>query len=106
MPITERIMASGQWGLQLDPGTPKLKRDLIDFFGHIYIFDTLQKPGQSDASMKSSSRWAGVVRRRQTPFEASGVNMISWLGDEDGKGPLLEAAVTKAASTFATWVPA
>lgn len=104
MSVTERLMASGSWNLTLDRTTPKATRDLLLYFGHVFTFDSPMRAGLSDTAMLATSRWGGVLRRRQTPWQLSGTNMISWLGDEDGKGPLLEAAVTKAASTFATWV--
>ncbi len=98
-------MAVGSWGLKLKPATPFAIRSLLDYYGHVYVFDTPQRPGTADAIMISSSRWGGVVRIRATPWDLGGGGMVSWLGDEDGNGPILEAAVTKAASTFATWAP-
>lgn len=99
-------MAAGQWSLTLDPSTPKAIRDTIDFFGHVYTFDSSRvRSGQSDATMISSSRWGGIVRRKQTPWAVSGTNMIAWLGDEDGKGPILEVAIA-GPSLFAAFVTA
>jgi hypothetical protein len=92
MPVTERLMGAGQWSIALDPATNKVTRDLLDYFGHIYIFDTPMRSGLNDATMIASSRWGGILRRRQTPWAMSGVNMIAWLGDEDGKGPIIEVA--------------
>jgi hypothetical protein len=105
MPVQERLMAAGQWSLQLDPSTPKSVRDILAFFGHIFVFDTPMRPGLADATMIATSRWGGILRRHgPTPWDFSGVNMIAWLGDEDGKGPILETAVTGAGSGFAGFV--
>jgi hypothetical protein len=102
--VTERMMANGQWDLTLNANTPLSIRSLIDYFGHIYVFDTPQRAGQSDATMLATSRWGGVVRRKDTPWHIAGTNMIFWLGDEDGKGPIYEAAVTGTGATFAAFV--
>jgi hypothetical protein len=107
-------MSTGQWSLKLDPAIQKTTRDLLDYFGHVYVFDAPQRPGQSDATMIANSRWGGILRRRQTPWDLAGVNMIGWLGDEDGKGPIMETpGVNGVGSTFAgllsgilTYVPA
>jgi hypothetical protein len=104
MAVTERLMQAGQWSLSFAPDTPKSIRDLIDFFGHVYIFDGPMRPGLADATMIASARWAGIVRRKQTPFDMAGANMIAWLGDEDGKGPIIETAVNGVGATFATYV--
>lgn len=94
MPVNERLMAAGMWDLTLSPDTPKYIRDTVDFFGHIYIFDTPMRPGLSDATMIAASRWGGIVRIKPTPWHIGGVNMIAWLGDEDGKGVLITPAIT------------
>lgn len=106
MPVSERLMATGQWNLDLIEETPKSIRDVLDFFGHIYVFDTPQRPGIGDASMIATSRWGGILKRRQTPWRASGENMIAWLGDPNGKGPILETKVgiIGVATTFANYV--
>jgi hypothetical protein len=55
----------------------------------------------SDASMIATSRWGGILRAKPTPWDLRGVNMIAWLGDEDGKGEIYEAAIVSAVKTFA-----
>jgi hypothetical protein len=102
--VTERLMAAGQWTLGLDPATPYATRQLLDFFGHVYVFDSPMRTGLSDATMIAASRWGGVVRTHPTPFALGGANMITWLGDEDGKGPIWETAKTGTTATFATFI--
>ena len=104
--VTERLMKAGQWDLKLSKSTPKAIRDALDYWGHVYVFGAPMRDGQGDATMIAASRWGGIVRRRKTPFDVGGTNMIAWLGDEDGKGPIIEAAVTQTAASFATWVAA
>src|SRR5439155_848844 len=100
MPVTERLMAAGQFHLELDPNTPKTIRDALDFFGHIYIFDAQMRQDIGDTSMIAASRWGGIIRRRPTPFGVEGVSMIAWLGDEDGKGPIMETSLGSTLHTF------
>lgn len=100
MAITERLMASGQWDIALNPQTPRSIRDVLGMYGHVYIFLTRQVPGQSDAAMIASAIWGGWLRNRPTSWELVGVNMIAWLGDENDKGKIYEAQVNNAAFTF------
>lgn len=94
MPIEERLMAAGKWNIGLDPSTPKAIRDVLDYFGHCYVFDASRiRPGLSDTTMIALSRWGGILRRRKTPWDIAGTNMICWLGDEDGKGPIIESKI-------------
>ncbi len=97
-------MAAGQWSLALDPATPKSIRDLIDYFGHVFVFDTRMDAGISDADMIKDSRWGGVVRIRATPWDVGGANMNTWLGDEDGKGPTYQTTITGTGATFAAFI--
>jgi hypothetical protein len=97
-------MKAGSFSFSLVPETPQAIRNLIDFYGHIYIFDAQMRPGIGDAAMIAASRWAGVVRRRQTPWDVAGVNMIFWLGNEDGVGAILEALVGPGPNTFTAYV--
>ena len=88
-------MAAGQWDLTLNSETPYAIRSLLEVLGHMYVFDTPQRQGQSDATMLANSRWGGVVRRMEASrTRIAGTNMIYWLGDEDGKGDIIEAPIT------------
>ncbi len=100
-------MQAGQWNLQLSLETPKSIRDLLDYFGHVFAFDTAMRRGIADATMISTARWGGVVRIRSTPWQLGGANMITWLGDEDGKGPIIETANNgggAGAHNLTTWI--
>jgi hypothetical protein len=102
MPVTERLMAAGSWSLNLKPETPKAIRDILDFWGHVFVFDAaVHIDGQSDASLIAMARWGGVVRaRRPTEYDLAGASMIVWLGDEEGKGDIYETPIAGTNQTF------
>jgi hypothetical protein len=104
--VTERLMQAGSWELALKSGTPQAVRDTLDFFGHVFVFDSPMRAGLGDATMIATSRWGGVVRTRSTPWHVGGANMIVWLGDEDGKGPILETNIGGGGNTFAQYMTA
>lgn len=106
MPVTEKLMAAGDWNVALSPDTPLATRNLCDYFGHVFTFDAPPPPGLSDATMIALARWGGVVRIKKTAYDIGGANMITWLGDEDGKGPIIETAVTLAANNLLQWLTA
>lgn len=106
MSVTERLMAAGQWALQLDPTTPYAVRSLLAFDGHVFIFNAPPRSGLSDVTMISGAQWSGVLRRTPTAFGLAGANTIIWLGDEESKGPILEANIGAAGTAFATYLAA
>jgi hypothetical protein len=106
MPVTERLMAAGSWSLNLKPETPKAIRDILDFWGHVFVFDAaVHIDGQSDASLIAMARWGGVVRaRRPTEYDLAGASMIVWLGDEEGKGDIYETPIAGTNQTFSFYI--
>lgn len=106
--ITEAIMAPGAWDLALLQETPKDTRDALDFFGHIVVTPTRVDPRVlSDTNMLALARYAGVVRHIDADkTQLSGLGMNSWLGDDQGRGAVIEAVVSKSAGTFAQWISA
>src|SRR5688572_12953950 len=107
--IEEKAMLPGAWGIPLKDTTPPSVLDVLDLetaaFGHVIITPThLPTTSVSTATLLSASRYAGILRERRTKYEIGGPGLAAWLGDEDGKGDLLESALTKAAGTFVQWV--
>jgi hypothetical protein len=97
-------MQAGDWSLVLDPATPRSIRKVIDQWGHVFVYLTPPVPGQADATMIADAIWGGIVRTRPTSWEVGGPNMIVHLGDEDGKGAILETNIGGGGNTFAQYV--
>lgn len=103
-------MLPGSWSLRLRDETPPSVLDVLDLttaaFGHIVI-----TPAHVDVNgidgwtvLVSLARYTGILRARPSQFGLAGVGLAAWLGDEDGKGDVLETALTKTAGTFVQWV--
>jgi hypothetical protein len=109
MPITESHQALGAWSLSLKPGTPREILDRIGYLGHITVHVGRVDPRTGGDSLLSSSRYTGVVRGKDLTDDGhslSGAGLALWLGDEDGKGAVIETTVSLAASTFTAAVAA
>lgn len=104
--IEERLMAAGSWSLKLVPTTPQSVRDTLDFFGHLVVTPTRIDPRQvGDAPTLGLARYTGVLRAKPTPYELEGPGLAMWLGDEDGKGQVIEGTpISKTAGSFSSWV--
>ena len=106
--ITQRLMKLGSWNLTLTD--PSLK-DEIDYFEHVVVIPgELRIPAVlSDASILSIARYVGIIRGKRVAgpaggddaLELSGHGLSGWLGDEDGKGDIIEAARNYSVDTFA-----
>lgn len=109
MSLTERLMLPGDWSLGLLDSTPPSILDALDLgsnaFGHVIVTPThVSTDAVSGATLLSLSRYTGILRERRSKYELGGPGLAAWLGDEDGKGDVLESALTKAAGTFVQWV--
>ena len=109
MTITERVMLPGSWSLNLDPNTPPSVLATVDLasaaFGHIIVTPThLGTEAVSGATLLAASRYTGILRERPSKYELGGPGLAAWIADEDGKGDVLESALTKVAGTFVQWV--
>lgn len=102
MPINEVIGALGSYYVNLDQSTPRRILDKIGYFGHIVVHAARQNhPELVGDAMLASSRYVGVVRDKQftgmtgstapNTQQIAGCGMAYWLGDEDGKGSIIEA---------------
>lgn len=108
MSITEIKQAMGGWTLRLREDTPQQVRDALTFYGHIAILPGELPVAQYGDTLLSSARYVGVLRGYDATDDRTlkGSGMAFWLGDEDGKGDVFEAAVTLTAQSFANSVRA
>ena len=120
MSVTEQLMGWGAWDLTLRPETtPGQIWTLLDpddnavptgGFGHILITPAHVDPNAvGDAGMKAVSKYTGIYRGTLSRNVLSGVGLVGWLGDEDGKGNVHETAQTgvfggETTGSFRAWI--
>ena len=85
MTVSEKLMASGEWSLALDPDTPRDLLDRIAPFSTVHIAAArVPLVGQSDGVLLGLMRWAGVVLRPGPQTVIGGQGLPLWLGSADG----------------------
>lgn len=97
MAVTEVLRAVGSWELQLSADTPQQVWDAIQYYGHVAVHSGPVDVRVSGDSLLSSARYVGVVRKKvhdDEDFSIAGGGMALWLGDEDGKGWVIETALS------------
>lgn len=105
--VTRRLMKPGQWSLRLKPGTPKSVMSELDKFDHVVITRTRLIPvaAYTDANILGQSLYTGVIESlSRTANTLAGFDLSYWLGTPDGRGDLLDTAVTWSAGTLSQWV--
>jgi hypothetical protein len=105
--ITQRLMKPGGFTLQLKPGAPKSVMQQIDLFDHVVITRTRLLPvdAYSDADVLGQSQFTGVIESlSRTANSLSGFDLSYWLGTPDGRGDLLDSAVSRTSGTLSNWV--
>ena len=102
MPVTERVMAMGDWSIRLRPDTPiALRQSISTPFALVYITPArLPATALIDATIEASAMWAGVVFRPGPQFELGGVGLEWFLGDGQGGAGWLLSGWTVAAGTL------
>jgi len=110
--ISERLMASGGWSIQLNEQTPKgtVLQDLdiqTALFGLLVITASPIKgiSELSAAQVKARAAYIGVLTKRPDALTLEGQSPLITLGDPDGIGEVLASAVTFAGETAITFVP-
>ncbi|GIH26078.1 hypothetical protein Aph01nite_43880 [Acrocarpospora phusangensis] len=117
MTVTEVKQGLGRWTIGLRPSIPREKLDALEFFGHIAVIEGRVNPVEYGDQLLSSARYVGVYRSRRNDvdnrthnvdgkYELSGVGMAYWLGDEGGKGSVLESPTPFSGTAFAATVNA
>lgn len=104
MAVTENLMAAGTWSVRLKD-VPQHILDRIGFFNHIAVTESPEDIRLSGDGVLASARYVGVLRGREDSGEGltlSGAGMAVWLGDEEGKGAVIETLRTYNAQTLSS----
>lgn len=115
MSVTEVKQGLGSFTVGLSPAIPQEKLNALKFLGHIAILEGRVNPAEYGDQLLSSARYVGVYRARVNDvdnrthnvvgrYELRGVGMAYWLGDADGKGPVLETAANFSGTAFAATI--
>jgi hypothetical protein len=114
--VTQIKQALGSFEVKLQPTVPKEILSALKYLGHVAIVEGRLDPKQYGDNLLDSARYVGVYRNRVNDVDnrthnvvgsylLRGVGMAFWLGDEDGKGHVLEApGETFSSSTFANTI--
>ena len=111
MSVTERLMAAGEWDVQLVEDTPRRILEAIDIetagFGQLVILPTRLDPrAHTDTTLLSLARYTGIFRKQEGDFRLSGPGLPILLGDEDNKGDIYEVKRATANGWLTQWVTA
>ena len=93
MAVNDVLRAVGQWNVQLVPDAPVGIISNLDYFGHVAIVPGRMSPVEHGDELLTAARYVGILRAvegNQGQITLSGVGMAAWLGDEDGKGDVIE----------------
>lgn len=89
MPVTEQVMALGEWSLQLRPDTPQSVRERISVaFSHVVITSSwvdVSNAGLSDDAILSAARYTGVALRPGPQLALAGQGLAWWLANADNQ---------------------
>lgn len=113
MAVTQVHEALGSFEFELLGNVPREVLDAIDHFSHIAIIPGRLDPRQYGDGILAAARYVGVVRRIknaddgrtnliQDDIRISGVGTAFWLGDDDGKGYVIESLTDFTAANFTT----
>lgn len=113
MTVTQVHEALGTFEFELLGNVPREVLDGIQHFDHIAIIPGRIDPRQYNDGCLTAARYVGVVRRKkiaddgrtnliQDDIRISGVGMEFWLGDDDGKGAVIENDTIFTTAGFAT----
>lgn len=103
MSVQDVLKKVGQWSVKLKAGAPVGVVSSLEFFGHIAIIPGAINPVERGDECLALARYVGVLRDVDTQDQPtlSGVGLAAWLGDENGRGDVIEApGVTVTGATF------
>lgn len=108
MSVTERVMAAGEWSLELVEDTPRRVLEAIDIevagFGQLVILPSRLDPrNHTDATLLGLARYTGLFRKQDGDFRLGGPGLPILLGDEDNKGDIFEVERTTANGWLTQW---
>ena len=107
--INQVLRKLGQWSVVLRADAPPGVLAALQPFGHIAIVPGRVSPIERGDEMLTLARYVGIFRDREGSEKTTlaGVGMAAWLGDEDGKGPVIEyPGISLTGVTFAAAVRA
>lgn len=95
MSVTEQVEGWGSWSVQLKPETPGAVWEVlnpdVNAFGHVIVTGVRIDPAAvGDSGLLAAARYSGLYRGTRSRGQLSGVGLVAWLGDEDGKGEVFE----------------
>lgn len=113
MAVTQIKQSLGSFEVKLEPTVPKYILNSLQYFGHIAIIEGRINPTEYGDNILSAAKYVGVYRNRVNDVDnrthnvvgsylLRGVGMAYWLGDEEGKGQVIEPpGITFSGETFA-----
>lgn len=106
--VYQRLMSDGAWEITLKEETPRAILNLLRPFNiHIVITPSELDVGESDAVFLAASRYVGPLRRiGRNRLQPGGPGNAMWLSDPDGKGEIIESAISAATPNLSNWVNA
>lgn len=108
MSVNEVLQSLGSWELHLKPSTPDDVIAQLDYFGHVAIVDGPVDVSAAGNALLAGARYVGVCREKGHPddYVRGGNSLVFWLGDEDGKGPVILTEISLTNATLAQVVTA
>lgn len=117
MSVTQVFEALGQFEIELLGNVPREVLDNIDHFDHIAVVPGRMDPRQYGDNTLDVARYVGVVRNKkiaddgrtnliEDDIRISGVGTEFWLGDDDGKGAVIENETIFTTAGFSTVINA
>jgi len=107
MPVTERVMALGDWSLNLRDDTPlSVRQSIATPFGQLVVTSARFSAANVNwSTILANALWTGVTLRPGPQFELGGVGLAWYLGDDRGGGPgYVHSGFTVAAGSVGTAV--
>lgn len=112
MSVTQKLMAAGSWTVTLKPNTPYGVLNDIDITSRAFsllvitanALDPTALAGYTPTTLRAIARYVGVYRTRPSKFVLNGAGLPVLLGDEDGKGAIIDTAITRSAGTLTNWM--
>ena len=105
------LMAPGRWSGRLKRGTPRSVLEDVNLatqgFSELLITPARvdDAPNMTIANLRSLAAYSGMFRRQPGyPFGIGGAGAEIWLGDEQGKGHVIDTGIAKVAGTFVQWI--
>ena len=116
MAVQQILGKLGQWSIKLRKDAPPGVVAALEWFGHVAVIPGRMDPVEHGDYLlsKGIARHVGILRDVVQSAEGdssqatlTGVGLAAWLGDEDGKGDVIETpGITLTGSTFAAAITA